>query len=173
MAHKHEIRKPMPHSFNFSRRRFIKSMAAVAAATQAKLALPASLIRPVLANAEACSASQCLDSGWEYYRGALDGPWEVWRGDEIAVWEKVSLPHCFNDYDACDPDTPYYRGHGWYRTHLPIANPIKDGRTLLYFEGAGQTSHVYVGGTMAGSHVGGYDEFVFDITDEVAAAPAS
>src|SRR5271167_3774968 len=120
------IRKTMPHSFHFSRRRFLKSIAAVAAATQGKLALPASLVRPVLANAEACSASQCLDTGWEYYRGALDGPWEVWRGDEIAVWEKVSLPHCFNDYDACDPDTPYYRGHGWYRTHLTVANPIKD-----------------------------------------------
>ncbi len=147
-------------------------MAAVAAAAQGKLALPASLVRPVLANAEACSASQCLDSGWEHYRGALDGPWEVWRGNEIAVWEKVSMPHCFNDYDACDPDTPYYRGHGWYRTHLPIANPIKDGRTLLYFEGAGQTSHVYVGGAMVGSHIGGYDEFVFDITGAVSTAPA-
>ena len=126
-------------------------------------------MRPVLANAEACSASQRLDSGWEYYRGALDGPWEVWRGDEIAVWEKVSLPHCFNHYDACDPDTPYYRGHGWYRTRIRVANPIKDGRTLLYFEGAGQTSHVYVGNTLVGTHVGGYDEFVFDITDAVAA----
>jgi len=162
----------MSHSFHLSRRRFLQSMAAVAAATQVKRALPASLVRPVLANAEACSASQCLDSGWEYYRGALDGPWEVWRGDEIAVWEKVSLPHCFNSYDACDPDTPYYRGHGWYRTYLPIANPFKDGRTLLYFEGAGQTSHVYIGGALVGSHIGGYDEFVFDITDAVAAAPA-
>jgi len=163
----------MPHSFHLSRRRFLKSLAAVATATRGRFALPASLVRPVLANAEACSASQCLDSGWEYYRGALDGPWEVWRGDEIAVWEKVSLPHCFNDYDACDPDMPYYRGHGWYRTHLAIANPIKDGRTLLYFEGAGQTSHVYVGSALAGSHVGGYDEFVLDITEAVAAAPAS
>ena len=163
----------MPHSLHFSRRNFLKSLAAVAATTQARTALPASLVRPVLINAEACSASQCLDSGWEYYRGALDGPWEVWRGSEIAVWQNVSLPHCFNAYDACDPDKLYYRGHGWYRTHLPIANPVKDGRTLLYFEGAGQTSHVYVGSTLVGSHVGGYDEFVFDITNAVAATPAA
>jgi beta-galactosidase len=155
-------------SSSISRRRFLQSLAAAAAGTQI---LRASVVRPALASAEACTASQRLDSGWEYYRGALDGPWEVWRGDEIAVWEKVSVPHCFNHYDACDPDTPYYRGHGWYRTRIPITNPIKDGRTLLYFEGAGQTSHVYVGNALAGSHVGGYDEFVFDITDAAATVP--
>ncbi len=103
----------------------------------------------------------------------MDGPWEVWRGDEIAVWEEVSLPHCFNHYDACDPDTPYYRGHGWYRIRVPILNPFKNGRTLLYFEGAGQTSNVYVGNLLVGAHVGGYDEFVFDITDALPAAASS
>ena len=144
-------------------------MAAAAAVAQSCTILRASVVRPALASADACSASHNLDGGWEYYRGALDGPWEVWRGEEIAAWEKVTLPHCFNHYDACDPDTPYYRGHGWYRTRIPIANPIANGRTLLYFEGAGQTSHVYVGNTMAGTHIGGYDEFVFDITDAVAA----
>ena len=164
----------MPQFFNsFSRRQFLKSIAATVAAGQGARALSASLVRPVLSSADACSASRCLDTGWEYYRGTLDGPWEVWRGNEIAVCEKVSLPHCFNHYDACDPDTPYYRGHGWYRTRVPIANPIRDGRTLLYFEGAGQTSQVYVGDSLAGTHSGGYDEFVFDITDAVAALPAS
>jgi beta-galactosidase len=162
---KHMTRSSSP----ISRRRFLQSVAAAAATAQCSSILRASVVRPVLASAEASTGSQQLESGWEFYRGALDGPWEVWRGEEIAVWEKVSLPHCFNHYDACDPDTPYYRGHGWYRTRIAIANPIKDGRTLLYFEGAGQTSHVYVGNIAAGSHVGGYDEFVFDITDAVAA----
>jgi len=152
-----------------SRRSFLKSMAAAAAAAQSCAVLRASVVRPVLASADACSASQRLDDGWEYYRGALDGPWEVWRGEEIAIWEKVTLPHCFNHYDACDPDTPYYRGHGWYRTRIPIANPIAGGRTLLYFEGAGQASHAYVGNTLVGSHIGGYDEFVFDISNAVNA----
>jgi beta-galactosidase len=159
----------MPHSFGyFSRRRFLKSMAAAAACAQSNARLRASILQPVLTNAEAGLASVRLDSGWEYFRGALDGPWEVWRGKGIATWERVSLPHCFNHYDSCDPDRPYYRGHGWYRTRIPIANPMKDGRTLLYFEGAGQTSHVYVGNVLVGSHVGGYDEFVFDITEAIA-----
>jgi beta-galactosidase len=130
-------------------------------------------VRPFLADAGLASASQSLDSGWEYYQGPLDEPWEVWRGDEVAVWEKVTLPHCFNHYDACDPDTPYYRGHGWYRIRIPIANPLVNGRTLLHFEGAGQTSHVFVGDMLVGSHVGGYDEFVYDISNAIVSAQKS
>jgi beta-galactosidase len=97
----------------------------------------------------------------------MSGPWQVWHSEEVATWQKVTMPHCFNAYDGCDPDVPYYRGNGWYRTRVPIANPFKNGRTLLHFEGAGQTTAVYVGEKLAGKHIGGYDEFVFDITDLV------
>jgi beta-galactosidase len=81
------------------------------------------------------------------------------------------MPHCFNAYDGCDPDVPAYRGPGWYRTHVPVANPYPSGRTLLHFEGAGQDTTVYIGDVLAGHHVGGYDEFVFDITDAIAKLP--
>ncbi len=90
---------------------------------------------------------------------------EAWHSEAVATWQSVAMPHCFNAYDACDPEVPYYRGNGWYRTHVPIANPYAGGRTLLQFEGAGQTTAVYVGEKLAGKHTGGYDEFVFDITD--------
>ena len=102
---------------------------------QSDTLLRASIARPFLADADAGAASERIDTGWEYYQGPLDGPWEVWRGDEIAVWEKVSLPHCFNHYDACDPDVPYYRVLGCYLTCRSILNSVKNGRTLLYFEG--------------------------------------
>jgi beta-galactosidase len=84
------------------------------------------------------------------------------RGCGLAARRDAAL---FNAYDGCDPDVPYYRGNGWYRTHVPIANPFPKGRILLHFEGAGQTTAVYVGEKLAGKHTGGYDEFVFDITD--------
>ncbi|HEY6374108.1 MAG TPA: sugar-binding domain-containing protein, partial [Edaphobacter sp.] len=106
-----------------------------------------------------------LATGWEYLQGSLGGPWEAWHSEEVAAWQPVAMPHCFNAYDGCDPDVPYYRGNGWYRTHIPVANPYKGGRTLLHFEGAGQATTVYVGEALAGKHVGGYDEFVIDITD--------
>jgi beta-galactosidase len=108
---------------------------------------------------------------WEYYRGDLGGTWEGLRtGKEFKTnpaWEEVTVPHCFNATDAVDPYVAYYQGPGWYRTVLEMNNPYPDGRTLLRFGGAGQKTKVFVGSTLVGEHVGGYDEFSFDITDAV------
>jgi beta-galactosidase len=108
-----------------------------------------------------------LTTGWEYRRGSLGGPWEAWRkvNDDANVWARVELPHCFNAMDAVDPDASYYQGPGWYRTKFQLTNPYPAGRTLLHFEGAGQKTEVYVHTERVASHVGGYDEFIVDITD--------
>ena len=105
---------------------------------------------------------------WEYRRGSLGGPWEAWRkvNDDANKWTAVQLPHSFNGADAVDPDTPYYQGPGWYRTRFQLANPYVNGRTLLHFEGAAQKSEVYVHTEKVGAHIGGYDEFVVDITEQ-------
>jgi beta-galactosidase len=114
-----------------------------------------------------------LSRGWEHYRGGLGGIWEVWRGkaasDNVA-WDAVAMPHCFNAFDAVDPDHAYYEGPGWYRASVEVQNPFVNGRTLLHFEGAGQKSEVFVGLERAGSHLGGYDEFTIDITEAAARA---
>ena len=112
-------------------------------------------------------------SAWEYRRGSLGGPWEAWRkaNDDANVWTQVNVPHCFNAFDSVDPDLPYYQGPGWYRTKIRVENPFPSGRTLLHFEGAGQKTEVFVHTERAGSHVGGYDEFVVDITDQIKKFP--
>jgi beta-galactosidase len=160
-----ELFLPMP-----TRRHFLKSAAATAALAHP---LSASIVRPFLqaaAKSNDDTSVKLLDA-WDHYRDSLAGPWEAWHGDEIAAWEKVTLPHCFNHYDACDPDTPYYRGQGWYRTEIPNTLPANNGRVLLHFEGAGQTTTVWINNQLIGTHVGGYDEFVYDITDALKAAP--
>ena len=110
---------------------------------------------------------------WEYRRGSLGGVWEAWRkaSDDANVWSRVNLPHCFNAFDSVDPDNPYYQGPGWYRTKLPLTNPYPNGRTLLHFEGAGQKTEVFVHTEKVASHVGGYDEFVVDITEQAKKFP--
>src|ERR1700743_2481265 len=114
-----------------------------------------------------------LNNNWEFLKQDLGTIWETVRPltkdgpDNYPIWEKVSLPHCFNARDAVDPDVNYYQGPGWYRTQLSINNPYKNGHTILYFEGAGQKTDVYVYTTKVGAHVGGYDEWFVDITQAV------
>jgi beta-galactosidase len=117
--------------------------------------------------------TQRLTTGWEYIQATQGSIWEVWRDSQYQVrsWQKVDLPHCFNALDAVDPHTIYYQGEGWYRTMLKTANPYKNGRTLLHFEGAGQKTKVYLGNQEVGGHVGGYDEFMVDLTDAMTAFP--
>ena len=150
-----------------SRRQFLKTSAAVAAGSLLHHTSLRASIATLAQNSANGPIATRLATDWEYLQGSLGGPWEAWHSEEVATWQPVAMPHCFNAYDGCDPDVPYYRGNGWYRTHIPVTNPYKGGRTLLHFEGAGQTTTAYVGEALAGKHVGGYDEFVFDITDLV------
>ena len=115
-----------------------------------------------------------LTQQWEFIRQDMGSPWEVMRPaqpgkpESVPLWQKVTLPHCFNAEDATNPDVNYYQGAGWYRTTLDINNPYANGKTYLEFEGAGQKTEVYVYTTLVAKHVGGYDEWKADITDAVA-----
>lgn len=112
-----------------------------------------------------------LIANWQFLRQDIGGVWEAVRPTDTGspqaalTWKDVTLPHCFNAFDAVDPGLNYYQGPGWYRTNLKIENPYKKGRTLLHFEGAGQKTEVYIGLKKAATHVGGYDEWTVDITD--------
>ncbi|MDP9049397.1 MAG: glycoside hydrolase family 2, partial [Acidobacteriota bacterium] len=147
-----------------SRRQFLLT----ATMTTAGILVPAPLRAAAMESQSPAGAtvfSKRLDEGWEYRQGPLAGIWEAWRKEEADLWKAAVLPHCFNAMDACDPDRSYFRGQGWYRTRLALMNPFADGRTVLHFQGAGQTTTLWVGSTLIGTHQGGYDEFVFDITE--------
>ena len=147
-----------------SRRDFLKTSGWTVAASFAGCMR----VTRALALSATTSNTQRLADGWEFLQQSLGGVWEAWHSEGIAIWQPVVLPHCFNHHDACDPDTSYYRGQGWYRTKLAVSNPYPMGRTLLHFEGAGQRTEVYVGSALVGKNSGGYNEFIFDITDAIA-----
>ena len=111
-----------------------------------------------------------LLNNWEYVKGDIGGIYEALRMDEnsrLPGWEKIEMPHCFNQYDAVDPAQSYYQGPGWYRTFIDSGNLKEGHRLLLHFEGAGQKTKVYINDQLVGTHVGGYDEFFIDITENV------
>lgn len=114
-----------------------------------------------------------LNDDWLFLREDIGNIWEAVRpaakgsSEEVPIWTKVTLPHCFNAEDTVDPDVNYYQGSGWYKKMLSVNNPYTDGRTILHFEGAGQKTEVYIYTEKVGSHIGGYDEWSVDITDAV------
>jgi beta-galactosidase len=148
-----------------TRRLFLKSSALVLASATLKR----SSIAQLRAAGNTPTETHRVLTAWEYHRGPLASVWDVWRKDmeTTIAWRAVEIPHCFNGRDAVDPDEPFYEGQGWYRSSLKLANPFNKGRTLVHFEGAGQKCEVYVGLDTVDQHVGGYDEFVVDITDAV------
>ncbi len=160
--------------FNPSRRGFVQTAGISAAG-----ALLAGSIRPA-ALAQSSTAGRLdnraenftrIDEGWEFHLGPIADPANAWASN--AGWSAIALPHCFNAMDACDPDRPYYRGQAFYRARIPVRNPHPGGRTILYFQGAGQTTTVWAAGKLIGTHKGGYGEFVFDIADAIASLPSS
>ena len=115
--------------------------------------------------------SRHLNDNWLFLKSDLGGIWEAVRPaapespESVQIWTEVNLPHCYNATDAVDPKGNYYQGPAWYKTLISPENP--QGKIILHFEGVGQEAEVYIYTTKVGSHVGGYDEWSFDITDAV------
>jgi hypothetical protein len=99
---------------------------------------------------------------WKFIKQDVSGAQAV--GFTDASWSMVGLPHSF--------DIPYWRATtatpptiGWYRKHVSIdASWISAKRIFIEFEAAFLVSQVYVNGTLAGTHQGGYTGFSYDIT---------
>ena len=79
-------------------------------------------------------------------------------------WKLVSIPHTWNAFDTMDDTPGYYRDVAWYRRQITIPADKKDKQIIIYFEGANQELELFVNGKSAGTHVGGYTRFSFDIT---------
>lgn len=62
-----------------------------------------------------------------------------------------------------------YVANSWYRTQISVSKPADGGKTLLHFEAVDWQAVVWVGGSLAVNHTGGFDAFSVDITDAVAA----
>jgi len=79
-------------------------------------------------------------------------------------WQRINLPHTWNMNDALTDTSAYRRGIGWYKKELTLPGHFKGKRIFLHFEGANQTTEVFVNGKQAGKHIGGYTAFTFDIS---------
>ncbi len=107
-----------------------------------------------------------LDADWRFIQQDVTNAARTSFDD--GQWQTVSLPHNWGWAEA-QQGKPLYRGPGWYRRALNLGAPEKGKRYFLRFEAASLVTEVYVNGTLAGNHRGGFGAFCFEITKLLSA----
>ena len=79
-------------------------------------------------------------------------------------WQTVDVPHTWNATDMQTDKNNFYAGEACYRKTYTPGISLKDRRIFLRFEGVASTASVYVNGTLAGKHEGGYSAFAIEIS---------
>lgn len=97
------------------------------------------------------------------YERSINDKWAFHKEGDSAV-ETVSIPHTWNAADSRDETPGYWRGAAWYEKDVAINDDLSGKRVYVRFEGANQELDLYVNGTHAGNHKGGYTAFTFDIS---------
>lgn len=81
--------------------------------------------------------------------------------------KRVDLPHTWNTTDALVGKKDYKRGIGNYTRKVFIPEEWRGKRVYVRFKGANSVADVFVNGKHIGEHRGGYEAFIFEITDRV------
>ena len=104
-----------------------------------------------------------FDQGWTMHTGDDSSASNTGYNDN--GWEKVTLPHAFNEGEAFARDIhKLSTGITWYRKHFKLPATFHDGHAFLEFEGVRQAAEVWVNGQEVGLSENGVMAFGFDIT---------
>lgn len=108
-----------------------------------------------------------LKKGSVRYRASFNSNWEFFKGmpDSLSVWEKIKVPHTWNNVDMQTQRNDFYEGVAYYKKTFTPDNALKGKRVFLRFEGVAAIAEVMVNKKLAGNHAGGYSAFAFEITD--------
>lgn len=103
-----------------------------------------------------------LDSGWMFLADKnKEGEKNHWYGHIPGDAEEIRVPGCWNEHRE---ELYHYEGAAWYYKKLYLVETAGIERHVLFFHGVNYQCDVYINGTLAGSHTGGYTPFEIDIT---------
>ncbi|MBM7085574.1 cellulose binding domain-containing protein [Micromonospora humidisoli] len=107
-----------------------------------------------------------LNRSWRFIRADVSGAQNPDFND--STWVPVALPHDFDapyDVGGTTNGQSFHVGVGWYRRHLTVPTSWSGRRVEIEFEGSFSVTDVWVNGTRAGTHRGGFTGFTFDLTN--------
>ena len=93
--------------------------------------------------ADAPRSDTMLTDNWKFIREDVADASAPAFND--AKWSAVSVPHTWNAKDGQDGGANYYRGPGWYRTHIAL-KPEAGKSYFLQFDAAATVADVYLNG---------------------------
>ena len=120
------------------------------------------------ASSQTLKRQSLFNQNWKFYKGSPTGtPYAVSFNDSTSSWSTVCVPHSAS-YDAPSyaAENSHYRNNSWYRKTFTC--PANAEKVFIHFEGAMQTTTVFVNGDSVGIHDNsGYTGFFFDISSKV------
>lgn len=79
-------------------------------------------------------------------------------------WEKVTLPHTWNNKDGQDGGNDYWRGKATYAKAFGYPRIEEDSQVYLEFKAVAMTAEVFLNGGHIATHKGGFSLFRVEIT---------
>lgn len=108
-----------------------------------------------------------INDNW-YYKPEFSSKDLLCEAEECkASFEKIELPHTNKELPYNYFSDKDFRFVSCYKKWLCLPKECKGQLVFLDFEGVMNYAQVYVNGTLAGSHKGGYTGFSLNISDEV------
>ncbi len=105
-----------------------------------------------------------FNEGWLFKKGPFPTDQILFQSGFDQRWQDVTIPHTWNAIDMQNDKNNFYAGEAFYKkTYRPDAS-MKDKRIFLNFEGVASVAELYVNGTFAGNHKGGYSAFTIEIS---------
>lgn len=92
-------------------------------------------------------------------------PWKIKEGDTsllVAGFDQITVPHNW----SLDPRYNII-GKAWYRKAFRLSAPLTDKEVRLHFEAVFNKARIFINGSLAGYHEGGYTPFTITITKYV------
>lgn len=105
-----------------------------------------------------------INSNWCFTREQISG-----MPESVAGWERVDLPHTWNSYDGQDGGADYFRGQCFYLKDINIPSVVSGRMYYIEFGAVASECTVYINGSEAARHSGGYSLFRADITPYITA----
>lgn len=91
-----------------------------------------------------------INTGWDFSK-------------DNKSFEKLNLPHTWNNMDGQDGGADYIRQKCFYKKELDLSK--SDKKVFVEFEGANHIANVSFNGKHLGEHKGGFSTFRYELTD--------